>query len=110
MATIVCPECGKEFEDEILCCPHCGTAQIPQMSKAQLRVANMHARGGPMVACFLGGLVGMAVGGVYCFLVTTFGSPSMASGAGWGWGMCGFGGVAIGFIVHLLRLRRRKRS
>ncbi len=40
MAVIRCSRCGESFEDDVLCCPHCGTALIPQLSKAQLRIAN----------------------------------------------------------------------
>jgi hypothetical protein len=61
-----CPQCGRVTADEELLCPHCGVAQIPQVSKERLRAELRAAREGPSrawpaVGCAAGLLVGIVV-------------------------------------------------
>src|SRR5262249_56415292 len=62
MALITCATCGQQFEDDVLCCPHCGTAQIPQLSKAELRMRALKASRGPFGAILAGTGIGLLLG------------------------------------------------
>jgi len=64
MALITCSQCGQQFEDDVLCCPHCGTAQIPQFSKGELRMRALKASRGPYGAILAGTGIGLLVGGI----------------------------------------------
>ena len=80
MGVIACPQCAKEFEDDILCCPHCGAAQIPQLSKAQLRLEQMKAATGPLPWIYMGLTLGLVVGGVYFVITLLNETASLSSG------------------------------
>ena len=69
MTLIACPQCSKQYEEEDLFCPHCGTASIPQLSKAQLRLEFMKASKGALAFIYLGLALGLLAGGVY-FVIT----------------------------------------
>jgi hypothetical protein len=106
MATIACSQCGKEFDDGVLCCPHCGAAQIPQLSKAQLRLEQMKASHGPMAGIYLGMLLGLLAGGVYFGITVWLNRASLASGMAILLG--GMIGSAAGFFYHHAFQRDRR--
>jgi hypothetical protein len=106
MTVIACSQCGKEFEDDVLCCPHCGAAQIPQLSKAQLRLEHMKASRGPLAATYIGMGLGLVAGGVYFTITALANRASFASGLAILMG--GMVGSAAGFLVHYSFLRDRR--
>src|SRR2546421_19683 len=112
MGVVVCPQCCKEFDDELLCCPHCGEAQIPQLSRAQLRLAQMQASRGPLAAIYIGLALGMLAGGIF-FAITVI-NDTASLGSGLAVLMTGMAGSALGLLYHRLFLdrpsRRRKRT
>ena len=106
MASSTCPQCGKEFDDEELLCPHCGAAQIPQLSKAELRVRNLQASRGPYAASLLGTAAGVLVGGVVLAVALARGQATLGHWAGLLLG--GMLGGAVGLVVHYYVLAGRK--
>jgi hypothetical protein len=106
MPLIACSQCGVEFEDEILCCPHCGAAQIPQLSKAELRVARMKASQGPMATIYLGMVMGLAIGAIIFTIAALMGAASFQLGLGIL--MLGMTGSAAGFLIHRFFLTNRR--
>jgi hypothetical protein len=63
MADNVCPQCGREVGASELFCPHCGAAQVPQYSKAQLnRALGQEREGKTRLPVGVGCLVGLVVG------------------------------------------------
>ncbi len=104
MTTIACLQCGTEFEDELLCCPHCGEAQIPQLSKAQLRLEQMKASRGPLAAIYIGLALGLLGGGIY-FVITLL-NDTAGLGSGLAALMSGMVGSAAGLVFHRLVLDR----
>jgi hypothetical protein len=111
MGVVVCHQCGKDFEDELLCCPHCGEAQIPQMSKAQLRLEQMKASRGPLAAIYIGLGLGLLAGAVYFAITVMNGTASLGNTLASL--MAGMMGSALGLLYHRLFLdrpgKRRKR-
>ena len=64
MPTLTCPQCGQDYNDEELFCPHCGAAQIPQASKIELNRQQGEARQTPReakIGCGIGLIVGVAL-------------------------------------------------
>lgn len=105
MAVIRCGQCGESFEDDVLCCPACGTAQIPQLSKAQLRAANWQASRGPYGLILLGTGLGMLIGAIVLTVAILRGEATIAHGAGVLLG--GMLGGAAGIVVHSYLIKRR---
>jgi hypothetical protein len=105
MAAIRCAQCGQEFEDDVLCCPHCGAAQIPQLSKAQLRVQNWNASRGPYGLILLGTGVGLLIGAAVLTVAALRDEATIQHGAGMLLG--GMLGGAAGIAVHHYLVRRR---
>jgi hypothetical protein len=105
MPLITCSQCGKDFEDEILCCPHCGAAQIPQLSKAELRLANMKASKGPLGAIYLGFAVGLLLGVAIFTIAAILGKGNF----GLALSIPAFGvfGSGAGFLYHRFFHERR---
>ncbi len=108
MTLIVCPQCNVEFEDDVLCCPHCGTAQIPQLSKAQLRLEQMKAAHGPLAAIYIGLALGFLVGGAFFVITLLNNTADLASGLAAL--MCGMIGSAGGLMYHRFFLSRPARG
>lgn len=106
MAVIVCSQCGKEFEDDVLCCPHCGTAQIPQMSKAEQRLAIMKASRGPLAAIYLGFAAGFVLGIVIVGIALATGTLSF--GIALGIPSLAVLGSAAGFLLYRFFLADRR--
>ena len=92
MPTITCEVCQQEYDDEQLCCPHCGAAQIPQASKFDLSREQQEYRKGPREAK-VGAVAGLLVGMV---LALTVGPLLPASG--------GVGGIALLLIPVVIGL------
>lgn len=69
MASVNCAHCNAVIDDNDLLCPDCGQAQVPQLSKAQLRMINMQEERSTVLPLLLGGGGGLVVG---CLLVTAF--------------------------------------
>jgi hypothetical protein len=112
MPTATCQNCAKEFDDELLCCPHCGEAQIPQLSKAQLRLEQMKASRGPLAAIYIGLALGLLAGGIF-FAITVV-NDTASLGSGLAALMSGMVGSALGLLYHRFfddrPTRRRKRT
>jgi hypothetical protein len=98
MAVITCPQCGKEFEDDVLLCPHCGTAQIPQLSKADLREQNLKASRGPFGFILAGTGVGLLIGALVLTVAALRDEATLAHGAGML--LAGMLGGAAGIVAH----------
>jgi hypothetical protein len=107
MGLISCPQCNQEFEDDVLCCPHCGAAQIPQMTKAQLRLEQMKAARGPLAAIYLGMTVGLVLGAAVFTVALLQGVAGFEHGLGILMG--GMLGSALGFLSHRLFASERDR-
>jgi hypothetical protein len=75
MPTITCPQCQQAVGDDELFCPHCGAAQIPQATKAQLVREQSAARATPRGAR-VGCLIGLVVGIVLLVAVDPWLPPS----------------------------------
>src|SRR5438067_12217171 len=98
MPTVTCQNCAKDFEDELLCCPHCGEAQIPQLSRAQLRLAQMKASQGPLAAIYIGLALGMLAGGIF-FVITVL-NDTANLGSGLAVQMSDMVGSALELLYH----------
>jgi len=107
MAVITCSQCGQLFEDDILCCPHCGTAQIPQLSKGELRMRALKASRGPFGAILAGTGIGLLIGGLILVAAIVQGNFDIAKGVFYVSGVLigGMLGGAGGIVVHQLLLR-----
>ncbi len=107
MALISCSQCGQPFEDDILCCPHCGTAQIPQLSKGELRMRALKASRGPFGAILAGTGLGLLLGGVILVVAVLQGKFDIAKGVFYVSGVLigGMLGGACGIVVHQFLLR-----
>jgi hypothetical protein len=112
MPNVTCQNCAKEFEDELLCCPHCGEAQIPQLSKAQLRLEQMKASQGPLAAIYTGLALGLLAGGIF-FVITVL-NDTASLGTALAALMSGMVGSAAGLLFHRFvqdrRTRRQRRK
>lgn len=104
MSFIRCGQCGKDFEDEILNCPHCGTSQIPQLSKAELRLEHMKASRGPMAAMYIGLGIGLVLGAVWFVVAILQQRATFADGVAIL--VSGMLGSTLGFLAAYLRMRR----
>jgi hypothetical protein len=106
MTLILCSQCGQQFEDDVLCCPHCGTAQIPQLSKAQLRMRALKASRGPFGAILAGTGIGLLIGGIILVVAILRGDFDIAKGVFYVSGVVigGMLGGASGIVFHYLRL------
>src|SRR5438874_12321678 len=80
MTLILCSQCGQQFEDDVLCCPHCGTAQIPQLSKGELRMRALKASRGPFGAILAGTGLGLLLGGIILVVAILQGAFDIAKG------------------------------
>src|SRR5689334_1759797 len=98
MGLVTCLHCGQEFEEGVLCCPHCGTAQIPQLSKAELRLEHMKESRGPLGAMYLGLALGLLLGVVVFVIAAVQGSAGMEHAMGIVLG--GLLGSSLGFLWH----------
>lgn len=107
MAVIECSACFKRFEDDVLCCPHCGTAQIPQLTLAEKRLELMRESKGALPAIYAGLVLGLLLGTALFVVTLINGTASLGSGLAILSG--GMSGSAVGFFVHYLFLSRRKR-
>ena len=107
MALITCSQCGQPFEDDVLCCPHCGTAQIPQFSKGELRMRALKASRGPFGAILAGTGIGLLVGGIILVVAILQGDFDIAKGVFYVSGVLigGMLGGAGGIVFHHLMLR-----
>jgi hypothetical protein len=106
MAVIPCPQCYKEYEEEDLFCPHCGTASIPQMSKAQLRLEFMKAAKGPLAWIYVGLVLGLVAGVIHLAIRLVNDTADFVSGLGVLMG--GMIGSAAGFLLHYVFRRDRR--
>jgi hypothetical protein len=106
MTLIRCPQCHKDYEEEDLFCPHCGTASIPQMSKGQLRLEFMKASKGPLAWIYLGFVVGLVAGGIHFAIRVVNDTADFASGLGVPMG--GVIGSSVGFLLHYAFRRDRR--
>src|SRR5262245_49192799 len=106
MALTACVQCGKEFEDDVLCCPHCGAAQIPQLSKAELRLAHVKAARGPLAAIYLGFAVGIVLGIVIVGIALASGTLNF--GIALSIPALGVLGSAAGFLTYRFFLADRR--
>jgi hypothetical protein len=98
MPSIACSRCQREFDDELLCCPHCGTAQIPQLSKAELRLLNIKESRGALGVIYGGMAAGALIGAAYFVFTLVQGTASFQDGAiGL---LCGMLGSAAGFFYY----------
>jgi hypothetical protein len=106
MTLIACSQCGQQFEDDVLCCPHCGTAQIPQLSKAQLRMRALKASRGPFGAILAGTGIGLLIGIIILVIAILRGEFDIAKGVYYVSGVLigGMLGGACGIVFHYLRL------
>jgi hypothetical protein len=106
MTLIACSQCGQQFEDDVLCCPHCGTAQIPQLSKAQLRMRALKASRGPFGAILAGTGIGLLIGSIFLVVAILRGDFDIAKGVYYVSGVVigGMLGGACGIVFHYLRL------
>jgi predicted nucleic acid-binding Zn-ribbon protein len=104
MSLVICTNCGKDFEDDILNCPHCGTSQIPQLSKAELRLENMKASRGPMAATYIGLGIGLVLGAVWFTVAALQERATFADGVAIL--VSGMLGSTVGFVTAYLKLRR----
>src|SRR5262245_21762936 len=109
MALITCfnSTCGKQFEDDVLCCPHCGTAQIPQLSKAELRMRALKASRGPFGAILAGTGIGLLLGIIILVVAILRGDFDIAKGVFYVSGVLigGMLGGACGILFHQFQLR-----
>jgi uncharacterized ferredoxin-like protein len=108
MPLVACSQCGKEFEDDILNCPHCGTSQIPQLSKAELRLEHMKASRGPMAATYIGLGIGLLIGAAWFVVAAVQDRASFADGVAIL--VLGMLGSTAGFLSSYLRQRGRSRN
>lgn len=109
MPLIACNQCRKEFEDDVLCCPHCGAAQIPQFSKAELRILQRQEASGPLGATYLGMAIGLVIGAGYFVFTLIQGTADLSSTVSIL--LFGMAGSALGFAFHRFYLaRKQKRS
>ncbi len=106
MTLIACSQCGQQFEDDVLCCPHCGTAQIPQLSKAQLRMRALKASRGPFGAILAGTGIGLLIGIIILVVAILRGEFDVTKGVFYVSGVVigGMLGGAGGIVFHHLRL------
>ena len=109
MALVKCSTCEKEFEDDVLCCPHCGTAQIPQLTKAELRQQNLQASRGPYGAILAGTGIGLLLGSVLLAVAVLRGDLDINKGLMYAAGVIlgGMLGGACGIVAHYYFLARR---
>src|SRR5262249_7578150 len=107
MALVKCSTCEREFEDDVLCCPHCGTAQIPQLTKAELRQQNLRASRGPYGAILAGTGGGRLLGSGLLVVGVLEGEFEINKGLMYAAGVVlgGMLGGACGIVVHQLLLR-----
>src|SRR5262249_9029137 len=112
MALVKCSACEREFEDDVLCCPHCGTAQIPQLTKAELRQQNLRASRGPYGAILAGTGVGLLLGAILLAVAVLQGDFDINKGLMYAAGVVlgGMLGGACGIVVHQLLLRREAKG
>jgi hypothetical protein len=106
MALIRCEQCGQEYEEDLFLCPHCGSAQIPQMSKADLRMENLKAARGPLGAILIGTAVGLLLGVIILVVAIYRDEAGLPHGAGMLLG--GMLGGAVGLLVHRFFLAGRQ--
>jgi len=62
MALATCPHCHAAIDDNALLCPECGQAQVPQLSKAQLRLINLGEERATVLPLALGCGAGLLAG------------------------------------------------
>ena len=105
MAVITCPQCGKEFEDDVLLCPHCGTAQIPQLSNAELRVQTRKAARGPFGFMLAGTGLGLLIGAVVLAVAALRDEATLGHGVGLL--AAGMLGGAAGIVAHWYFITRK---
>jgi hypothetical protein len=103
MPLTTCGQCWQSFDDQELLCPYCGTAVIPQLSKAELRLETMKAREGPRNAILAGTGLGLVLGIGLLVIAIFRGEATPAHGAGIL--LLGMFGGACGMAVYYLWLR-----
>jgi hypothetical protein len=106
MGVIKCAHCGQDFDDQELLCPHCGTAQIPQMSKAELRMKMLRTSAGPYGVSLVGTGIGLLIGLIVLIIAILRDEATLQHGAGMLLG--GMLGGAIGLFVFYYFLADRK--
>lgn len=111
-----CEQCGADVADELFC-PACGAAVIPQKTKAQNRMAELHEGARHKATTRMGLAMGFFVGAcIGLYLFTNYsGVKEGASGkSGWGCFLAFFPfygaalGGGLGAAVSILRHRRRR--
>lgn len=109
MPTITCSQCGMEYEDDVLLCPHCGTAQIPQLSKAEVRMKALRASAGPYGVSLAGTGIGLLFGAIVLTIAALRGANAEAL-LQYAAGMliAGMLGGAAGLAVHYYFLTDRR--
>lgn len=106
MPAITCSHCGQDFDDEEFLCPHCGTAQIPQMSKGELRMKMLRTSAGPYGVSLAGTGIGLLIGLIVLIVAAIRGEATLQHGAGMLLG--GILGGALGLVVFYYFLADRK--
>lgn len=105
MGVSKCTHCGQDFDDEELLCPHCGTAQIPQMSKGELRLKMLKTSAGPYGVSLAGTGIGLLIGLIVLIVAAVRGEADIQHGAGMLLG--GMIGGAVGLLVYYRYLADR---
>lgn len=106
MGVMQCRQCGKDFDDQELLCSHCGTAQIPQFSKGELRLRALRASAGPYGASLAGTGIGLLIGLIVLIIAAVRGEATLQHGTGMLLG--GMLGGAAGLVVFYYFLADRK--